>query len=116
MRETTVSGEGLIQAMVGEVATINARWIAAGAKAGSIGVVIDTTLDDAPVLSGPRGPILMPNVGAQGGTLADIDRLAGESRGLTLSNISCTILSTGPDSVALRRTALEAAAPFLDKS
>ena len=109
VQKATVSGESLAQTMVNQAAAINARQIDAGAKAGSIGVVVGATLDDAPVLSDLRGPILMPGVGAQGGTPADVDRLAGESKGLAL-------LSAGPDPAALRRATIEAAAPFLSES
>lgn len=116
VQKATVSGESLAQTMVNQAAAINARQIDTGAKAGSIGVVVGATLDDAPVLSDLRGPILMPGVGAQGGTPADVDRLAGESRALALPNISRAILSAGPDVVALRRATIEAAAPFLDES
>ncbi|OFJ56310.1 orotidine 5'-phosphate decarboxylase [Corynebacterium sp. HMSC076C10] len=116
VQKATVSGESLAQTMVNQAAAINARQIDAGAKAGSIGVVVGATLDDAPVLSDLRGPILMPGVGAQGGTPADVDRLAGESKGLALPNISRAILSAGPDPAALRRATIEAAAPFLSES
>ncbi|AYX81741.1 orotidine-5'-phosphate decarboxylase [Corynebacterium amycolatum] len=116
VQKATVSGESLAQTMVNQAAAINARQIDAGAKAGSIGVVVGATLDDAPVLSDLRGPILMPGVGAQGGTPADVDRLAGESKGLALPSISRAILSAGPDPAALRRATIEAAAPFLSES
>lgn len=116
VQKAMVSGETLAQTMVNQAAAINARQIDAGAKAGSIGVVVGATLDDAPVLSDLRGPILMPGVGAQGGTPADVDRLTGESKGLALPNISRAILSAGPDPAALRRATIEAAAPFLSES
>lgn len=116
VQKATVSGESLAQTMVNQAAAINARQIDAGAKAGSIGVVVGATLDGAPVLSDLRGPILMPGVGAQGGTPADVDRLAGESKALALPNISRAILSAGPDPAALRRATIEAAAPFLSES
>ncbi|WP_288819111.1 orotidine-5'-phosphate decarboxylase [uncultured Corynebacterium sp.] len=116
VQKAMVSGETLAQTMVNQAAAINARQIDAGAKAGSIGVVVGATLDDAPVLSDLRGPILMPGVGAQGGTPADVDRLAEESKGLALPNISRAILSAGPDPAALRRATIEAAAPFLSES
>lgn len=115
VQKATVSGESLAQTMVNQAAAINARQIDTGAKAGSIGVVVGATLDDAPVLSNLRGPILMPGVGAQGGTPADVDRLAGESKALALPNISRAILSAGPDPAALRRATIEAAAPFLSE-
>ncbi|MFW9214264.1 orotidine-5'-phosphate decarboxylase [Corynebacterium amycolatum] len=116
VQKAMVSGETLAQTIVNQAAAINARQIDAGAKAGSIGVVVGATLDDAPVLSDLRGPILMPGVGAQGGTPADVDRLAAESKGLALPNISRAILSAGPDPAALRRATIEAAAPFLSES
>ena len=116
VQKATVSGESLAQTMVNQAAAINARQIDTGAKAGSIGVVVGATLDGAPVLSDLRGPILMPGVGAQGGTPADVDRLAGESKALALPNISRAILSAGPDPAALRRATIEAAAPFLSEN
>lgn len=97
------------QTMVNQAAEINAHQIAAGAKAGSIGVVVGATLQEAPVLDALQGPILMPGVGAQGGTPEDVNRLAGKSAHLALPNISRAILSAGPDPAAIRRATLEAA-------
>lgn len=106
-RVTTIA-----QTMVNEAAAINARQIEGGASAGSIGVVVGATLAEAPVLDGLHGPILMPGVGAQGATAADVARLAGQSSQLALPNMSRAILSAGPDLVRLRQAALAAAAPF----
>ncbi|MDO5029124.1 MAG: orotidine-5'-phosphate decarboxylase [Corynebacterium sp.] len=112
VQKASVAGTTLAQTMVDQAAEINARQIEAGASAGSIGVVVGATLDDAPELGGLRGPILMPGLGAQGGTPADVERLAGESSALALPNISRAILKAGPDVSALREATLAAAAPF----
>lgn len=112
VQKASVAGKTLAQTMVDQAAEINARQIAAGASAGSIGVVVGATLDDAPVLGDLRGPILMPGVGAQGGTPADVERLAGESSALALPNVSRGILKAGPDVSALREATKEFAEQF----
>lgn len=95
---TPESGEcSLSQHIVDEVARRNARTMeATGAAAGNVGVVIGATLDDAPILENVGGMILMPGVGTQGGSMADVRRLAGKAFHLASPNVSRTVLKEGP--------------------
>lgn len=102
----------LSQYMVDQAAALNAKEIHAGASAGSIGVVVGATLKQAPQLDNLAGPVLMPGVGAQGGTAADVDRIAGAASKLALPNISRAVLGAGPNPQTLRQAALDAAESF----
>lgn len=98
--QTAEAGDGrsVAQVMVDEAAARNA-----GAEVlGSIGVVVGATLSHAPDLSGLHGPILMPGVGAQGGTADDVRRLAGDALYAVVPNVSREILRAGPGVAALR--------------
>ncbi len=67
-----------------------------------MGVVVGATLTDAPDLSALHGPILMPGVGAQGGTADDVRRLAGDALRSVVPNVSREVLRAGPSVAALR--------------
>nr|WP_205570555.1 orotidine-5'-phosphate decarboxylase [Corynebacterium lactis] len=110
--ESKGSVRTIAQSMVDQAAALNAEEIASGAKAGSFGVVVGATLDDAPVLDSLRGPILMPGVGAQGGSAADVARIAGDAAPLALPNVSRGILAAGPSVPALRADTQKFAAQF----
>jgi orotidine-5'-phosphate decarboxylase len=72
---------------------------------GSLGVVVGVTVGELAVdLTGLNGPVLVPGVGAQGGTAADLRRLFGGLPGL-LPAVSRSLLRAGPDLAALRSTA-----------
>lgn len=94
--------KNLAQLMVDAAAAANATEMAAGASAGSIGVVVGATLSNPPVLDELHGPILMPGVGAQGGSAADVERISGKAAALALPNISRAILKQGPQVAALK--------------
>src|SRR5699024_10465478 len=63
---------------------------------GSFGVVVGATVADPPRLDALSGPVLMPGVGEQGGTLADVRRIAGPALGDTLVNVSRHVLRARP--------------------
>ncbi|WP_305094917.1 orotidine-5'-phosphate decarboxylase [Prescottella sp. R16] len=97
-RSVTADGRSVAQTMVDEAAARNA-----GAEVlGSVGVVVGATLADAPDLSGLHGPILMPGVGAQGGTADDVRRLAGDCLHAVVPNVSREVLRAGPSVAALQ--------------
>ncbi|MCT1433351.1 orotidine-5'-phosphate decarboxylase [Dietzia maris] len=98
------------QSVVDEVARRNAR-VGDGAP-GPFGVVVGATVTDPPRLDELSGPVLMPGVGEQGGTLADVRRIAGPALPLTLVNVSRHVLRTGPDVDAMRATVVELAAQY----
>ncbi|MGI8879760.1 MAG: orotidine-5'-phosphate decarboxylase [Jatrophihabitans sp.] len=74
---------------------------------GSFGVVVGATVGEiAADLSGLNGPVLVPGVGAQGGTAADVRRLFGSGRGI-LPSASRAILGRGPSVPALQAAVAE---------
>jgi orotidine-5'-phosphate decarboxylase len=105
------SGPTVAQTVVDRVAELNAPHVAAGG-AGNVGVVVGATVTDPPVLDAVGGMILMPGVGAQGGTADDIARIAGDAVNLASPNMSRSILSAGPDIGALRSAVNDSAAEF----
>jgi orotidine-5'-phosphate decarboxylase len=78
------------------------RW---GEATGSFGVVVGATLPELDVdLTGLRGPVLAPGLGAQGGSVADLRRLFGRDRAV-VPTVSRDVLAAGPDAAALRAAA-----------
>lgn len=86
------------QTMVDQVAALNA--VEAGP--GSVGVVVGVTVADPPDLSSIGGPVLVPGLGAQGGTPEDLRGLGGAPGRLLLPAVSREVLREGPDVPALR--------------
>ncbi|AKP58623.1 orotidine-5'-phosphate decarboxylase [Mycobacteroides abscessus] len=86
------------QAMVDEVAALNAEQ----AGPGSVGVVVGVTVTDPPDLSSLGGPVLVPGLGAQGGKPEDLRGLGGAQGSLLLPAVSREVLRAGPDATALR--------------
>ena len=85
----------------------------AGPVPGSVGAVVGATIDlpgdvDADTLD-VNGPLLVPGIGAQGGTLADVRRIFGPASRLVLPSISREILRAGPDRSALHDAVRRAA-------
>ncbi|SKW26106.1 orotidine 5'-phosphate decarboxylase [Mycobacteroides abscessus subsp. abscessus] len=91
--ETTVA-----QAMVDQVAALNAEQ----AGPGSVGVVVGVTVTDPPDLTSLGGPVLVPGLGAQGGKPEDLRGLGGATASLLLPAVSREVLRAGPDATALR--------------
>ncbi|QFQ02409.1 orotidine 5'-phosphate decarboxylase [Corynebacterium urogenitale] len=98
-RENNGVGEyTLAQYVVDNVAERNSRHEGAG----NLGVVVGATVDSPPDLRNINGMILMPGVGAQGGTMEDVRRIAGSSVSLVSPNVSRGVLREGPKVSALR--------------
>lgn len=95
-------GEGgtVSQSVVDEVGRRNVSFLDDGV--GPFGVVVGATVSDPPRLDRLHGPVLMPGVGEQGGTLADVRRIAGPALPDTLVNVSRHVLRAGPDVDAMR--------------
>ena len=104
---TTATGESVEDALLAEVAALNA---AEGAAVGSVGVVIGATLEPSAFdLSGLGGIVLAPGVGAQGAGPGDVARLFGGCpEGTVLPNVSRSVLAHGPDVAGLRAAAVQA--------
>lgn len=104
----------IAQDMVNKVADFNARHAQSdGHGTGNIGVVVGATVPNPPDLQHVAGMILMPGVGAQGGTFDDIKRIAGTSVGLVCPHVSRGVLSHGPDIDALSSAVVRLRGDFL---
>jgi len=100
--QTVVDAVGGWNAQDGAVAGQGGGW---EGPTGSFGVVVGATLPELDVdLSGLRGPVLAPGLGAQGGSVADLRRLfrAGTA---VVPTVSRDVLGAGPDAAALRAAA-----------
>lgn len=94
----TTAGENVAQAVVDDLAARNA----AQEPMGSFGVVVGATIGfSVAELSGLNGPYLVPGIGAQGGTPADVRRIFGAGLGHVVPSVSREVLRAGPDVPAL---------------
>ena len=72
---------------------------------GSIGAVVGATIGERGENLDVNGPLLVPGVGAQGGTVDDVRRIFGSAVRNVLPSSSREILVTGPDKGTLRAAA-----------
>ena len=103
-------GRTVAQSVIDELALRNA-----GAQPlGSFGVVVGATIGDSVAeLRQLNGPFLVPGIGAQGGTAADVRRIFGANLGAVLPSVSREVLRAGPSLPALRAAAERAIEDFL---
>ena len=113
-RARTADGRAVAQVVADEVAARNAG----AAPVGSFGLVVGATIGStdqpgAPVdLDAVNGPFLVPGIGAQGGTAADVRRIFGAGTRFVLPSASREVLRHGPDVAALRAAAESLVADF----
>lgn len=81
---------------------------------GDIGVVVGATLESPPELSQLNGPVLLPGVGAQGASAADVARITQANPELGFANVSRAVLAAGPQVADLRAAVQETASEFFD--
>ena len=79
---------------------------------GSFGAVVGATIGDVEVDLAIDGPLLVPGIGAQGGTADDVRRIFAGVLHQVLPSSSREILGAGPDPDALRAAARQAADTF----
>ncbi|QNH96049.1 orotidine-5'-phosphate decarboxylase [Corynebacterium anserum] len=89
----------LAQTIVDAVAERNSRH----SGPGNLGVVVGATVQQPPALEQVGGMILMPGVGAQGGTMDDVRRITGTAFSLVSPNVSRSVLTRGPNTDDLRK-------------
>lgn len=106
----TDTGRSVAAAMLDGLRDANAG---AGAL-GSFGAVVGATIGEAGagLDLDIHGPLLVPGIGAQGGTADDVRRIFAGVLDLVLPSSSREILGAGPDPAALRAAAEEAADAF----
>jgi orotidine-5'-phosphate decarboxylase len=90
------------QTVLDEISQLNA-----GARPlGSIGVVVGATIGETGHdFHAINGPVLVPGMGAQGGTAAGLRRIFGSDLAAILPSTSREVLAAGPDISALRAAA-----------
>lgn len=77
---------------------------------GSVGLVVGATVGRTGVdLTQVNGPLLAPGLGAQGGTIADLQVVFGQDLSAVLPTTSREVLQAGPSVAALRTAAAELA-------
>ncbi len=76
------------------------------APVGSFGAVVGATIGETGEDLDVNGPLLVPGFGAQGGTVADLERIFGRAARWALPSSSREVLRAGPDVTALRDAAL----------
>ena len=83
---------------------------------GSFGAVVGATIGEAgtEVDLDIAGPLLVPGIGAQGGTVEDVRRIFDGVLDRVLASSSREILAAGPEPSALRAAAERAAATFAE--
>jgi len=95
-------GRTVAQHVVDDVAALNAGAV----PMGSVGLVVGATIGGSIVdLSSLNGPLLVPGIGAQGGTAEDVRRIFAGQLAAVLPSVSREILRHGPDVAALRSAA-----------
>lgn len=106
---TVADGRSVAQLVIDELGDRNV-----GADPfGSFGVVVGATIGDAAVdLAGLHGPVLMPGIGAQGGTPADVRRIVGRLLPAVVPSVSREVLRRGPDAKGMRAAARRLADEF----
>ncbi len=110
----TEDGRSVAGTVLDAVATRNA----AADGLGSVGVVVGAAVDLPTDLAGHsldvNGPVLVPGIGAQGGTVDAVRRVFGPAVRNVLPSSSREILGAGPDKVALREAVVRAIDVFAD--
>jgi orotidine-5'-phosphate decarboxylase len=105
-------GRSVAAAVLDGLRALNANATPMGSFGAVVGATIDTPAGDVDLAVG--GPLLVPGIGAQGGTAGDVRRIFDGVLDAVLPSSSREILGAGPDPAALRaaarRTATELAA------
>ena len=105
---TTPDGRTVAGAVLDAVASLNVD----AEDLGSIGVVVGATIGETTENLDVNGPLLVPGIGAQGGTVDDVRRIFGTAARNVLPSSSREVLAAGPDKRALHEAALRAAETF----
>jgi orotidine-5'-phosphate decarboxylase len=105
---TTADGRSVAATVLDSLREANAG---AGAL-GSFGAVVGATIGDAGVDLDIDGPLLVPGIGAQGGTVDDVRRIFDGVLDRVLPSSSREILGAGPEAGRLREAAEQVAATY----
>lgn len=108
----TPDGRTLAAVVLDAVATRNADVEGLGSIGAVVGATVDPPIDIGPESLDVDGPLLVPGIGAQGGTVADVRRVFGRAARHVLPSSSREILSAGPDRAQLNETVRQLAEDF----
>jgi len=109
-RARTADGRTVAGSVLAQVAERNL-----GAKPmGSVGAVVGATIGQTSEDLAVNGPLLVPGLGAQGGTAADIRRIFEGVLDTVVPTTSRDVLGAGPDGAALAARAGEVAGQLRD--
>lgn len=100
-RATVADGRTVAGSVLAQLAALNAG----ASPLGSFGAVVGATIGEAGENLAINGPLLVPGLGAQGGTVEDLRRLFGGVWDQIVPSSSRGILRAGPDAAALRASA-----------
>jgi orotidine-5'-phosphate decarboxylase len=93
----TSAGATVAGTVLAELAALNGETAPMGSFGAVVGATIDNTDEDLAI----NGPLLVPGIGAQGGTADDVRRIFGDVLHQVLPSSSREILSAGTDAGAL---------------
>jgi orotidine-5'-phosphate decarboxylase len=105
---TAADGRSVAQTVLDSLREANAGE----STLGSFGAVVGATIEDPTVALDIGGPLLVPGIGAQGGTADDVRRIFDGVLHLVLPSSSREILGAGPDQAALSAAVESTAASF----
>ena len=108
----TTDGRSVAAVVLDAVASRNADAEGLGSVGAVVGATVDLPADVGVTNLDVHGPLLVPGIGAQGGTLADVRRIFGEATRNVLPTSSRELLAPGPDKAALHDAALRAVETF----
>jgi len=106
-RSVMPSGDSVAGSILSELAALNA-----GETFGSFGAVVGATIEKPDASLAINGPLLVPGIGAQGGTAEDVRRIFAGALDLVVPSSSRELLSAGPDVTALAAAVRRAADEF----
>ena len=105
----TAAGASVAGSVLASLATLNRGADPMGSFGAVVGATIERTDEDLAI----NGPLLVPGVGAQGGTAEDVRRVFGAALPQVLPSSSREILGAGPDPARLRAAAQRTVAAFV---
>ncbi|MGA8993025.1 MAG: orotidine-5'-phosphate decarboxylase [Nocardioidaceae bacterium] len=111
---TTASGRSVAAEVLAALAARNAADDGPGSFGAVVGATVELPSDVTSQTLDIGGPLLVPGIGAQGGTPGDVRRVFGSAVRHVLPASSREILRAGPDVPALRDAARTGAEAFAD--
>ena len=109
---TTPDGRSVAGVVLDAIATRNAGVEGLGSIGAVVGATVELPAGVEPANLDVNGPLLVPGIGAQGGTVDDVRRVFGPACRNVLPSSSREILGAGPDKGAMHEAVLNAVETF----